>query len=96
MNIKSTEDFSSLRETVEETKEGAYHSNRGEDLCVRRYMNSDEYFDCCQQEEYDYILRQVDGTPVWFVRCYATNGVWVTLGEARMNETKMNEEEGAY
>jgi hypothetical protein len=29
------------------------------------------------------------------VRCYATNGLWVTLGEARMNETKM-EEEGAY
>ena len=85
-------DFSSLRETVEETAEGAY-TERGEDKEVRRYANSDEYFDCCQQEEYDYILRQVDGTPVWFVRCYATNGVWATLGEARMCETKMNESE---
>jgi hypothetical protein len=85
-------DFSSLRETVEETAEGAY-TQRGEDKEVRRYMNTDEYFDCCQQEEYDYILRQVEGTPVWFVRCYATDGVWATLGEARMCETKMNEGE---
>jgi hypothetical protein len=85
-------DFSSLRETVEETAEGAY-TQRGEDKEVRRYMNTDEYFDCCQQEEYDYILRQVEGTPVWFVRCYATDGVWATLGEARMCETKMNESE---
>ena len=84
-------DFSSLRETVEETAEGAY-TQRGEDKEVRRYMNADEYFDCCQQEEYDYILRNVDGEATWFVRCYATNGVWATLGEARMCETKMNEE----
>jgi len=86
--------FSSLRDTVAETAEGAY-TQRGEDKDVNRYMNADEYFEECQQEEYDYILRQVDGTPVWFVRCYATNGTWVTLGEARMCETKMNEE-GVY
>jgi hypothetical protein len=85
-------DFSSLRETVEETQEGAY-SDRGDDCSARRYMDVTEYFDECQQEEYDYILRQVEGTPVWFVRCYATDGLWVTLGEARMNETKMNESE---
>ena len=92
-------DFSSLRETVEETAEGAYSERGGlqgdEFPEVRRYMDVTEYFDECQQEEYDYILRQVEGTPVWFVRCYATNGLWVTLGEARMNETKM-EEAGAY
>jgi hypothetical protein len=83
-------DFSSLRDTVEETKEGAY-AQRGEDCSARRYMNVDEYFAECQQEEYDYILRQVEGTPVWFVRCYATDGAWVELHEARMCETKMNE-----
>ena len=87
-------DFSSLQTTVEATAEGAY-TQRGEDKEVRRYMNVDEYFDCCQQEEYDYILRNVDGEAVWYVRCYATNGMWVTLGEARMCETKMNEE-GVY
>ena len=84
-------DFSSLRDTVAETKEGAYN----DDSPARRYKDADEYFDCCQQEEYDYILRSVGGVPVWFVRCYATNGVWATLGEARMCETKMNEE-GAW
>jgi hypothetical protein len=74
-------DFSSLQETVEETAEGAY-ARRGEELNVRRYQNSDEYFDCCQQEEYDYLLRNVDGKAVWFVRCYVTDGVWEEMGVA--------------
>ena len=87
-------DFSSLRETVEETKEGAY-SERGEDCSARRYMDVDEYFAECQQEEYDYILRNVDGEATWFVRCYATDGVWCTLGEAKALQERM-EEEGAY
>ena len=87
-------DFSSLRETVEETREGAY-SERGEDCEARRYKDSDEYFDCCQQEEYDYILRQVEGKAVWFVRCYSTDGVWCTLGEAQGLIERMNEE-GVY
>ena len=86
-------DFSSLRETVEETKETAYHFARGEDFCVRRYANSDEYFDCCQQEEYDYILRNVDGVATWFVRCYATDGVWCTIPEAKGLIERMNESE---
>jgi hypothetical protein len=73
--------FSSLRDSVEETADTAY-TQRGEDLDINRYMNTDEYFDCSQQEEYDYILRQVEGKAVWFVRCYATNGVWVTMAEA--------------
>ena len=85
-------DFSSLRETVEETRDGAY-SQRGEDCQARRYMNVDEYFEECQQEEYDYLLRNVDGTATWFVRCYATDGVWCTLGEAKGLIERMNEEE---
>lgn len=88
-------DFSSLNETVEATKETAYHFARDEELCIRRYANSDEYFDTCQQEEYDYILRNVDGKATWFVRCYATDGVWCTIGEAKGLEERMNEE-GAY
>ena len=85
-------DFSSLRESVEETREGAY-SERGEDCSARRYMNADEYFDCCQQEEYDYILRNFEGKATWFVRCYATDGVWATIPEAQGLIDKMNEEE---
>ena len=87
--------FSSLRETVEETKETAYHSARGEELHVNKYKNADEYFAECQQEEYDYILRNVDGTATWFVRCYATDGVWETIGNAYMCQHEM-EERGAY
>jgi hypothetical protein len=86
-------DFSSLRETVEETKEGAYHFNRGEEFCVRRYKDSDEYFDTCQQEEYDYILRNFEGKATWFVRCYATDGVWATIPEAQGLIERMNEME---
>ena len=85
-------DFSSLRETVEETQEGCY-SERGEDCSARRYMDVTEYFAECQQEEYDYILRQVEGEAVWFVRCYATDGLWVTLGEAKGLIERMNESE---
>jgi len=72
-----------------------YAEDRGEELCVNRYQDVTEYFEECQQEEYDYILRPVGGVPVWYVRCYATHGEWVTLGEARMNESKMNES-GCY
>ena len=87
-------DFSSLRDTVAETKEGAY-SQRGEDCTARRYMNVDEYFAECQQEEYDYILRNVEGKAVWFVRCYATDGAWTTMQEAQALIEQM-EKEGAY
>ena len=75
--------FSSLCATVAETKETAYHSTRGEELVIERYQNADEYFDTCSGEEYDYILRNVNGVAVWFVRCYSSNGVWVTIEEAK-------------
>jgi hypothetical protein len=74
--------FSSLCATVAETKETAYHFSRGEELCVNKYKNADEYFAECQQEEYDYILRNVGGVAVWFVRAYVTDGKWVTMAEA--------------
>lgn len=85
-------DFSSLRDTVEETAEGAYRE-RGEDCSARRYMDVQDYFEECQQEEYDYILRNVDGVATWFVRCYASGTEWVTLGEAKGLIERMNEEE---
>jgi hypothetical protein len=79
--------FSSLRPTIDETADEAY-TKRGEDKDVNRYKNADEYFDCCQQEEYDYILRNVNGTATWFVRCYSTNGVWATMSEAIQMESE--------
>lgn len=77
--------FSSLEVTPESTADTAY-TQRGEDLDINKYKNTDEYFDCSQQEEYDYILRNVNGVATWFVRFYATDGVWVAMDEARLKE----------
>lgn len=77
--------FSSLEVSPESTADTA-HTQRGEDLDINKYKNTDEYFDCSQQEEYDYILRNVNGVATWFVRFYATDGVWVTMDEARLKE----------
>lgn len=74
--------FSSLEASVEDTKKTAYAFSRGEELTIQKYENADEYFAEYHSEEYDYILRPVNGIAVWFVRSYATNGVWGTLTEA--------------
>ena len=73
---------------------GSPYSQRGEDCPARKYKDIAEYFAECQQEEYDYILRNVDGVATWFVRCYATDGNWVTIGNAYMleHETEENED----
>ena len=63
-----------------------FYTERGEELSVNQYKDIAEYFAECQGEEYDYILRLVDGKAVWFVRCYASNDKWVTLAEAREME----------
>jgi hypothetical protein len=83
--------FSSLRPTIDETAESAY-TRQGEDWDANRYQNIDEYFADCQQEEYDYILRQVEGKAVWFVRYYDTNGRWVSLEQAFETEALESEE----
>ena len=63
-----------------------YGRDRGEKgIDARKYKNTDEYFDCSQQEEYDYILR-TDG--VWYVRCYTTDGVWLTMAEAKVTQAE--------
>ena len=68
-----------------------YGRDRGEDCPARKYKNADEYFDCSQQEEYDYILRNVEGTATWFVRCYTTDGKWLTLAEAKATQEEFTE-----
>ena len=78
--------FSSLSDNVEDTKESAYHHWRGEELVINKYKNADEYFDCSQQEEYDYILRNVNGTATWFVRYYESENTWMPLEEAFIDE----------
>jgi len=70
----------------------SFYTERGEEISVNEYKDIAEYFAECQQEEYDYILRNVDGVATWFVRCYATNGKWVTIGNAYMLQHQMEEE----
>lgn len=70
---------------------GEPYTDRGEsieDTCARRFQNFDEYVAECQQEEYDYILRPVNGKATWFVRCYATGDEWVTIEKARKMEAE--------
>lgn len=74
---------------------GAPYTGRGdesyEDHAPSRYENVVEYFDECYQEEYDYILRPVNGKAVWFVRFSLTDGEWVTMEEARKMEKEYAE-----
>ena len=75
---------------------GEPYTARGEsieDTGARRFASFNDYARNCQQEEYDYILRQVGGKAVWFVRCYATDGEWVTLKEAAQAERNAFETE---
>ena len=70
---------------------GAPYTDRGEsyeDNAARRFQNFDEYVAEYQQQEYDYILRNVNGKATWFVRCYATGSEWVTIEEARKMEAE--------
>lgn len=70
-----------------------YGRDRGETGCeARRFANVADYQKNGQQEEYDYILLR-DGK--WYVRCYATDGAWVTLDEAKALQEEMNKE-GAW
>jgi hypothetical protein len=87
-----------LRDLIDEgdtSTIGSPYSDRGEDCPARKYASFDEYVAECQQEEYDYILRNVGGVAVWFVRCYSTEGKWVTFAEAKALIERMNEE-GVY
>jgi hypothetical protein len=65
---------------------GSPYTERGEELFVRKYKDIAEYFTDCQDEEYDYILRNVNGVATWFVRFYATDGEWIELTTATLKE----------
>jgi hypothetical protein len=75
--------FSSLSETVEATAETAY-TQRGEECVVSKFKDYGDYVANHQYEEYDYILRQVEGKAVWFVSDH--DGAYVELTEAIMDE----------
>jgi len=56
-----------------------YARDRDEAVVIEKFMDFEEYVDNHQYEEYEYILRQVDGQAVWFVDC---GEGYMTLEEA--------------
>jgi len=59
-----------------------YARDRGEDLVKHSYKDFQEYTREAQREEYDYILRNVNGVATWFVSFYGTDGEYLTLADA--------------
>ena len=76
--------FSSLEASVEETKKTAYPSARGEELMINKFKDFEDYVENHQYEEFEYILRQVNGKAVWFVS--DPDGAFVPLEQAIMDE----------
>jgi hypothetical protein len=76
--------FSSLEASVADTKKTAYHSARGEELMINKFKDFEDYKANHQYEEYEYILRQVDGKAVWFVADH--DNVYITLKQAFIDE----------
>lgn len=59
-----------------------YARDRGEDLHISKFKDFQEYTREAQREEYDYILRNVNGVATWFVSFYGTDGEYLTLADA--------------
>ncbi len=60
-----------------------YGRDRGDaDVGATKFDNINHYVQENGHQEYDYILRQVDGKPVWFVRSYATHDDFIPLEKA--------------
>lgn len=73
--------FSGLRESVAETKETVY-TQIVEDISINKFKDFEDYKANHQYEEYEYILRQVNGKPQWFVQFYGTDGEYLTIEAA--------------
>ena len=80
-NGMSTEEFYALYRDMTTF----YGRDRGEVSCEARYYNDiNDYFNKCEHQEYDYILRNIDGNAVWFVCDH--DGAFVTLESAIIDE----------
>jgi len=87
-------DMSSLGERIgtqhafEKAPEGEctfYLRDRKEQGCkAKQFKDYADYIDNHQYEEYEYILRQVDGKAVWFVADH--DNVYITLEQAFIDE----------
>ena len=68
-----------------------YARDRGEELRVRKFKDYADYVENHQYEEYDYILRSVEGEAVWFVS--DRDGAYVPLVSAILDEQDRNAQE---
>ena len=65
-----------------------YGRDRGETgVDAKKFKDYADYIENHQYEEYEYILRQVDGKAVWFVKCHSAD--YVTLAEAFEQQAEM-------
>jgi hypothetical protein len=83
-NGMSTEEFSLLYQDMTTF----YGRDRGEDNTKARYFKDySDYLSNGQREEYDYILRNINGVATWFVSDH--NGDYVLLTEAFAKEAEL-------
>ena len=75
--------FSSLEASVEDTKKTVY-TQRGEELMINKFKDFEDYKANHQYEEYEYILRNINGIAVWFVSDH--DGAYVPLVSAILDE----------
>ena len=67
-----------------------YGRDRGEtEVGQMMYPDLQTYLSESRREEYDYLLRRVEGKPTWFVRTPTYDQVWVQLDMA-IDTHKMN------
>lgn len=60
-----------------------YKRDRNESGCgAKRFKDFQEYAREHQREEYEYILRNVNGVATWFVAFYGTDGEYLTMADA--------------
>jgi hypothetical protein len=65
-----------------------YGRDRGEDSKARYFKNYEEFLVDGQQEEYDYILRNVNGVATWFVSDHGSDYMLLTEAFAKETETE--------
>ena len=67
-----------------------YNRDRGEALNKARYVDFDNYTRCGDFQEYNYILRLVNGQAVWFVSEDDEDGMFVELSIAFKKEGNLS------
>jgi hypothetical protein len=70
-----------------------YTRDRGEDLHVNTFKDFEDYKRNHQYEEFEYILRNVDNVPTWFVCTYETDGYEVLTDVMERVAREIAEEE---